>query len=269
MGHDTNHAVRRLVELDRPADDGGVRTEMGLPHPVAEHEHAMLRRDRLLGRERAAEERTRTQRVEEVRRRHRDGRLEGLLTGGQSSLVVGVRGEILERVIACAPVLKVRRRDRIARLQVQPIVLPQHHEASGIVVRQRTKQHGVQCAEDRGRRADANREREDDEEGVDGAPCEEARAVANVLAEHVEAPLLSEQVPRIRHGAEGAGERRVGRELRFPLGAELAARGAGRQPRDESDEPPGRIRHGAHPIAPVRDSRSASWRQRARRCRPA
>ena len=241
--HDADDLVRRLAELNGAADDGGIGAEARLPRRVAEHQHAVARRHAVGLAERAAEHRRGLQRVEEVRRRDGHVRVERLGARRERRAAVDVGCELLERPRARAPVLVVRRRHRVARLEVDAIVFPHRHEAFGRGIRQRTDQDAVHHAEDGRRRADGEREREEDDGGVGRTPREQADGVANVLAQHVEAPLLTEEAPRVGDGADRAGERRIGGELRLPLGAELAPRGAGRESRDHRDEAAEEIRH--------------------------
>ena len=74
----------------------------------------------------------------------------------------------------------------------------------------------------------------------------QAQRVAEVLGQHVEAPLLAEETPGVGEGAERAAERRIGGELRLPLGAELPARAPGAS-RETQATKRRTARHGACP----------------------
>ena len=192
-----------------------------------------------------------------------------------------VARDLLESARLLPPVLEVRGRDVVARLRVQPIVLPDRHEAAGIAERQRAQQHGVDDREDGGVGADAERERQHDDRGETGALAHQAQRIAKILEQHVETPLLAEEAPRVGDRADRPGHHpgvaapRIaaavlpgGGELGLPLGAELAARAAGGESRDDRDETAEEIRHGGCRGGGARGSRSVSWRRRARRCRP-
>ena len=80
----------------------------------------------------------------------------------------------LERLRARAPLEEVQRMHRDGRLRIRRL-FPERDEATGIRIRQRTQQHRVDEAEDRGVRADAEREREHGDR-------REARALAEASA---------------------------------------------------------------------------------------
>src|SRR4029078_281463 len=77
---------------------------------------------------------------------------------------------------------EVSRRDREFRI-LRKLLLPQHQEVVGRVVRQRPQQHGVDDRE--GRRVECNAERkgQDGADEIRGMRRKEANAVADVLRE--------------------------------------------------------------------------------------
>ena len=78
-------------------------------------------------------------------------------------------------------------------------------------------------------------EREHDDRGEAGPLAHQAQRVAEILQQHVGTPLLAEEKPGVGQRAPTARDRampsavRQAGELRFPLGAELAAAAAGRE----------------------------------------
>ncbi len=83
-------------------------------------------------------------------------------------------------------------------------------ETIRIGIRKRTQQDGVHDGEDRGVRADAERQREDGRGGEAGCAPQHAQAVADVLAERVEprqAALIAPGLRGLRIPAEGQPRR--------------------------------------------------------------
>ena len=64
--------------------------------------------------------------------------------------------------------------------------MPDPHELVGVRIRQRLDQHRVDDAEDRRRRADAEREREHGGEREGGPPRQAAQRVAQIAADGIE-----------------------------------------------------------------------------------
>ena len=154
--HDADDRRRFVVETGGLADDVGPPTEKPPPQSVAENRDArcvwlLVRCD-----ERAADGGPDLEKVEEIRVHHGAfdtfrvvGRRQGRrcrFEGGQST----------KRMIARAPIEKIRRRRVRKSLLRLPDVLRQQHEFGGARIWQRPEQDGVDDAEDRGVCADAN-----------------------------------------------------------------------------------------------------------------
>ena len=103
--------------------------------------------------------------------------------------------------------------------------LPELDEMRGVAIRQLAPQHGVDDAEDGGRGADADGERQRGDDREPGAPSQHAEAVRNVLRHHVETPMLLQQLQGVRDGAgaEAHGAARGVPQLGVPLTAPLSA----------------------------------------------
>ncbi len=240
---------------------------MVLPRAEAEHQHAVIRRRGIAAREGAAEERTHPHHAEEVGADVRHGGVERIAVRREAPPSRGdVGGQVLERAGLAAPVLPVAGRDPIMGLAIDAVVLPHRHQPLGIGIRQRAQQHGVDRAEDGGRRADGDRERHEHERRVGRPPRQHAKRVARVVQPGVETPGLAGQEERVGEGPGRTAHRRVGGQLRVPLGAKLAPRRRGHEAREHADPRAQKPTHCAAP-AGVPGWRSASWRQRGWRCR--
>ena len=253
-----------------------------LPCVVTEDEHAMLSALPVLRLEALAEQRPHAERVEEVRGDDRARRTDRFAANPERRGALAERGDLFEGARLLLPVLEVRRGDGIARLRVDPVVLPDHRDAIRRAKRQRTKQHAVDDGEHRGVRADTERQGEDDDGSEAGTLAHQAQGVAEILEKHVGAPLLAEKEPGV--GKRSAGARNHARlvtprsgaaavpgggELGLPLGAELSPGPARGQARDERDEAAEEIRHRECRASAVRGFRSVSPRRRAHRRPPA
>ena len=83
--------------------------------------------------------------------------------------------------------------------------MPHHHEPIGILVRERLEQDGVDHREDRGVRADAEREHDEHGGGEAGALAEAAKGVAHVLQggrDDWNAPPLTVLLRNLLHAPE-------------------------------------------------------------------
>ena len=226
---------------------------MILPGAEAEHQHAVIRGRDVAARERAAEERTHPDHAEEVGADDRHGGVERIAARRKAPAAgVDVGGQVLERAGLAAPVMPVAGRDPITGLAIDAVVLPHRHQPRGVGIRQRTQQHGVDGAEDGGRRADGDREGHEHERRVGRPPREHAKRVARVVPPGVETPgLAGQEAARRRrprtHGASSGRwpvprptrretraatpPARGARARRSMRAAAYALRGAGRRPR--------------------------------------
>jgi hypothetical protein len=120
---------------------------------------------------------------------------------------------VVEGAAKPPPVLEVRNRDRASRLVASRVGEPQPDESLRRSERQLAEQDAPHHAEDRGGRADAQRKRQDDDDGeARGASCG-TRRIAEIL------PELVEKMESVRitdlflvplHAAKGAQRRRAG-----------------------------------------------------------
>ena len=155
--------VRASVDGDAGADDAGVLPEALLPECVRDDDDVVIAL-LLLWPERPSQNRLNAERREEVgggdRRRHA---LRPVASADHGAAERRARGERREDVLALAVVEEVGRRDR--RL-VAPFERTEHvHELLGPLVGQRLKQRRVDDAEHRAVGADADAQREHDEQG--------------------------------------------------------------------------------------------------------
>ena len=65
--HDANDLIPPVVERNRAAHDLGIRAEAAMPERIAQHRHAMMAVDFVVGREHTANRRPYPQHVEEAR----------------------------------------------------------------------------------------------------------------------------------------------------------------------------------------------------------
>ena len=182
LRHHADDRDRRAVQRDRSPDDAGFAAEPLLPHAVADDDDGVLAGLILLGRERAAKRGRHAQQLERVPRDLRALQPLGAVRPDERRARALIRREALEHRVLLAPVEKRRRRHR--ELPVLRHDLVHAHELAGLRIRQRLQQHAVDHAEDRGRRAHAQGERQHghDREArrLDQLPNRVARIAQNV-----------------------------------------------------------------------------------------
>ena len=100
--------------------------------------------------------------------------------GRQVDLARRYRCELVERACARFEVEVIRNRCRFARSTSIAVGLPHHHETIDIPERRRPQQDRIDDAEDSGVRADAERERENQNDGECGRLLKRPERVANV-----------------------------------------------------------------------------------------
>ena len=179
--HDADDFARAAVHLNRLAEDFARATEPAAPQSFAEHDHRTGAGHRVGGGQRASLDGRRAQCVEEIRRHRRAADALRLVAAEQIEVGAGVRRQPRQarRLSAIVDDLPHRQpRPRLARRRV-----PEEHQLVRLPVRQRFEDDALDDAEDRGVRADAEREREHGQRGESGAADEEAPAVTNVLPE--------------------------------------------------------------------------------------
>jgi hypothetical protein len=157
---DTDDAVALVVDGDVLADDLGVAAEAVLPERVGEDDDVVLARRLLLGGEPAAEVRANAEELEEA---GRDGADRHALGGPGAGQVAGRRrvdGRRLEPLAHLLHVEVLEHREHLVRVGVLLVDAAEIDEPLGLAVRQRAEEDAADDAEDRGVRADPDRERQ-------------------------------------------------------------------------------------------------------------
>ena len=165
-----------------------------LPGVVAQNEDAIVSRGRFLRRERPPDQRLHAEHREEAGRHaealharrvavNRGGRPHQAVSHhvGDGSRTIRDRNEIGHVHRAVSPVGAFAVADLAAGH-----VFPHAHQARRVRVGQRTHQHAAHDAEDRGVRADAERERQHDDDGEAGLSAQRANRVLQVAARIVD-----------------------------------------------------------------------------------
>ena len=149
---DADHVVRQAVDPQRLRQRIRIHEQAAAGLVGDEHDRGV--QVRLSRREQAAREWRDTERVEQPRRGRRGAHaIRCSAIAGEVDVRHGVGAAGIERGDG-APVVEVARR-RVAREAVLVLNLVEPHQASGVRVRQRSKNQGIRNREDRGRRADA------------------------------------------------------------------------------------------------------------------
>src|SRR4051812_36582925 len=97
--------------------------------------------------------------VEEAVRDTHAGHLDGLALARDVHRKAVNTGDLLEALIACAPIQEVLRLDDVRA--TAGLAFPYHRDSIRVAERQGAQQDGVDHAEDRGGRSDAEREHAD------------------------------------------------------------------------------------------------------------
>ena len=203
---------------------------MRAPDGVAE-DHALRAGARfVVAVEAAAERQRRPQRLEVAARHAQHPQPLGAAPADEIDArfrVVRQRRQVLERAGVVADEGEVRGREHASRVGATGLLLVQPDEATGLLVRQRREQHRVDDAEDGGRAADAEAERQRHDGGVARAPPHLAERVAQVAGEPfdpADAVHVVDLLSHAEHAAELAPRRQPGR-----VGRQALANEAGRQ----------------------------------------
>jgi hypothetical protein len=210
FGQHSDHEHRPLVDVDRPADDAAVAAEAALPEAVAEQNRPGRPLDVVLGLEDAARQRLDAESGEEVGRHEPDPHELRLAIVGDRDAVGPDRAEALEVRRARAQVPELRPGQRRARIAGGRHVGPDQQQAVRVEVGRRREQGGVQHAEDRGRRAEPEREGHHRQGREPRRPDEPAPRLAHVfprLVPGAHQPRLAHRRLDVRHAAHlAAGE---------------------------------------------------------------
>ena len=167
-----------IVHRDHASDRGRIGTEPPAPEAVAEDDGLPAVGRVLGGGEVAADCRLHAEHPEEVRRDPHAADPFGFAVRDQRRDPRPDERHVLERVAALAPVEERRVADVAGRSG--RAALADRDEPIGIRVRQRAEQHGVEDAEDRGVRADAERQRHERDGREAGRTPKQPRGVADV-----------------------------------------------------------------------------------------
>jgi hypothetical protein len=129
-----------------------------------------------------AEHRLNTERLEHAVGHGAQPRLLGVADPGYGHSAVCEESEVLEGpVFVAIGEVEIRRQPERAGIQTGRDV-PQAHELVRLRVRQRLEQHGVDDTEDRGVRADSEREREHGRERERGPAQQPAKRIAKIAS---------------------------------------------------------------------------------------
>jgi hypothetical protein len=179
----TDHRVNPVVHLERLADDGRVAAERRAPESVAQDEDRRCACLVFPRTERAPEDRLHAEDVEEVRRDHTRLHPSRLVLAEQDErhrVVVGdsCEARCLRPVVDDLGVREPRVRDfgQCQRLsEIEQLLAP--------LVRQRSKEHAVDDAEDRRVRANAQSERDDRGDGESRTLAKRANREPQILTD--------------------------------------------------------------------------------------
>jgi hypothetical protein len=179
--HDAEDRARASAQADLGADDTSIATEHASPEPVAEHHHIVSSR-LLFGLAEDPPERGRNAEDVEVRAgdAHADDAL-GRLALGDVEVVPLQRGQPDEGVVAAGPLGEVA--GRYAAALEHPPGLEEIREPMRLLHGQRAEHHGVDDAEDGGRAADAEGQRQRGDAGEPGVLPQLSQAEAQILAQ--------------------------------------------------------------------------------------
>ena len=261
------------IHPDRLSDDRGIAAEPALPEAVAEDHHPVVPVGPLVGRERAAQHRSDAQGREEARHHELGDELLRRPLARQVDAVVVEARHRRERRVAFLPPQVVERGDDVRAAGTLGALLPDGDEAPGLVEGEALEEHGVDDREDRGVRADAQRERRDRHGGKTGILREgtareaqvlpgrleegEPPAVADGFLRHLDAPELPDRVAARLFGRHPRADGIV--DVHLEVGLELLGHLALlTRPPEEAGEP------AEKPAQPPHERPSAGTRKRAR-----
>ena len=185
LRHHADDGEQRAVERDRLADNRRVAAETFAPQAMADHRDPVARVGGTL-RETGAEHRLHAEHGEEVRRRlDRADPLRVVPRLGQRQLRIPPGRGIVEHLRQAAIVDEVDRRDPLVRQPLAVVGFPHHRQAIGIGIWKRAQHHAIEDAEDRGGRADPERQRQHRRDREPRRPPQQAPAEPDVLQQRV------------------------------------------------------------------------------------
>ena len=179
---DPCHFSRSTTHSNRRADDAGIAAEVGSPGCVAEHDP--LRARLIVAIEAAAKLELRAEHIE-VAARHEQG-AEAFSAAVDEEihpplLIVRDRRDILERRGVGTEKREMRASENASRVGLVRVQLVEANQLSGLCVRQRGEEHGLNDAEHGRRTTNAQAERGHHHGGKTGAGAELPERVAKIL----------------------------------------------------------------------------------------
>ena len=179
--HHADNRVASPIERDRLAYDLRACAKPALPEGIAQHDDLVLAIMVIFGSQRATRRRFDAERLKEFAgNQHRTQALR-LITARQVIVPVEVSRERFEYLIPILPVGEVCAPDRPVILPLFQITFPNGHQTVRILEWQRAQQYRIDDREDRGVRADAQRQGQDCYTRKAGPLQQHSQSVAHVL----------------------------------------------------------------------------------------
>ena len=207
--HDADDFVRPPVEHEEAADDPRIAAKPPLPQGVAQHDDGHRGRIDIGSHEGPPRGGRCSQNCEERRGHRGAGDLFGARLPLQGVPVVAHGRDVGERRALGAPLAEIGRRYAVRPRQVRSrrIGRRNHHQRGRIGIRQGPPEDGVHGAEDHGRSADAERQRQHGRQRERRTLREHAHGVPSLLRDHVESHRLPPK-PRgvLKRGAQPPAE---------------------------------------------------------------
>ena len=176
-----------LTRMSRPTIEA-IAAEAAREQVPAEQNRRVSAWRAVLGAERASDCALDAEHLKEVRGHERRAELFGISFAGERDRAGRPdRAEVGAGPAAVAKVLQVGTGQRSTRVAQARLVEPDEDEAVGVPIGQRLEQHRVHDAEDGGVRADAERERDDDDDRQPAGAPEAAPCVAKIQQQRIEA----------------------------------------------------------------------------------
>ena len=176
--HHTNHRLRPVVCGEGHAEHVSTGEAL-LPEFVAQHDDRAVAAEVFLGRVRAAERGLDAQRAKDVGGDRQSVNPQRLAVDDDGKAGRPHHAQVIERAGALAPGDEVGRGDHIPD-RAAPVGFPDRDDAIGLMVWQRLQHHRAHHAEDRGRRADAEGQRQQRGGGKARRRPQHANAMAEV-----------------------------------------------------------------------------------------
>ena len=183
--HHADDGVRLIVEQNFAANDVAIGGVTAGPQFRAENDDVVVARLFVGGLQRPAQNRRDPEKREETGGDHRPADPLRPVAIGEARLFSARGGHVGKDVVLRRVIEVVRRRVGAARLARAARRRMQHHDFFRIGIRQRTKQHAIDHAEDGGRAGDAEREGDERRESEARIFQQHPEAVAKIVEERV------------------------------------------------------------------------------------